>query len=670
MINNLWNIGKTALQNAQVSVNNASNNIANADTTGYQRTSVVYETSGSITVLGLTVGTGADTTAIQSEWDKFVEAQYLTALSDLAEQTISLDYLNGLDSLLNQSDGGLSDLLENYFDAWNELTTDPDSLSAREALLGETETLIYGFTSTAEQLEETVDAINSEIEDQVATANQLIEDIAAANAAIAANPDDTQAVSDRAQMIRELDALIGVEVIYQSNGQVTILTQEGNTMVDGTETHSLVYANARSTESLKRDSDYDGEIQFSGESSEELLIEFVTAGADGTAQFKVSTDGGQTWLTDENGDTLLYTADGEDGAVEIEGVTVWFEGGSADHSVGDRYTIVAKSGLYWESGDGDLVNITPLTDDSGTDVSGRTASGSLAGLFTTRDDVVVPTIDGLNDLAASLIWEANLIHSQGAGLTHHESLTGTYGVDDSSAMLSNSGLHYASNITAGDLQLVTYDADGNVSTSAILSLDPATDSLDDVVADINAAFAGELTASVNADGQLVLAAATDMTFEIAGDSTGLMAALGLNTYFTGTDAESIAVNSYLATDTSHLNAGAVGDDGLVASGNNEIATLMTELSGQTVSVGGSETTLSGALAALVSSVGAAASTAELQQTYAQTSADYLYDKQASASEVNVDEELIELTKYQQAYAAAAQIISVTQEMMETVLGII
>ncbi|MCJ2164542.1 MULTISPECIES: flagellar basal body rod C-terminal domain-containing protein [unclassified Pseudodesulfovibrio] len=670
MINNLWNIGKTALQNAQVAVNNASNNIANADTTGYQRTSVVSETSSSITVLGLTVGTGADITSIQSEWDKFVESQYLDALSDLATQSISLDYLSQLDSLLNQSEGGLSDILEDFVDGWNELVTDPDSLSAREDLLGDTETLVYALNSTAEQLEQTVETINSEIQDQVATANELIEGIAEANAAIAINPDDTQAVSDRSQMIRELDALIGVDVLYQSNGQVTILTEEGYTMVDGTETHSLVYQSAKVNESLMRDSDYDGTLEYSGTSSEELLLEFVSTGADGTARFKVSTDGGETWLTDENGDTMLYTADGQDGSVEIEGVEIWFDGATTDHAEGDRYIIMAKSGLYWESGDGGLTNITPLTDDSGQSVSGRTSSGSLAGLFNTRDDTVVPTLDDLDDLTEALIWEVNSAHSQGAGLEHHTSLTGSYSVDDSSAMLSNSGLNYADNIQAGDLELVTYDADGNVSTSSIISVDPATDSLDDVVADINTAFAGELTASVTADGQLQISAATDVSFEIAGDSSNLMAALGLNTYFTGTSASTIAVDSYVSTDTSHINAGVVGDDGLVATGNNDVASILATITEQTSTVGNTQTTLSGALATLVANVGSAASSAELQQTYAQTSAEYLYEQQASTTEVNVDEELIELTKYQQAFEAASQIINVTREMMDTVLDMV
>lgn len=669
MINNLYNIGKTALQNAQVSVNNASNNIANADTTGYQRTSVVYESSGSITALGLTVGTGADVAAIQSEWDKFVETQYLDAMADLAAQTSALDYLDQLDSLLNQSDGGLSDVMEEFFDAWNELVTDPDSLSAREDLLGRTETLVYALNSTASTLDTMVEAINADIGDQVDEANRIIGDLAGANAAVAANPDDNQAVADRDQMIRELDALIGVDVLYHSDNTVTILTEEGYTLVDGTDTHDLVFAETGVTQSLVRGSDYDGTLAYSGESGEELLIEFVTPGADGTARFKVSTDGGETWLADDSGETMLYTADGEDGAVEIEGITLWFEDGTADHAEGDRYTVMAKSGLYWESGDGELKNITPLTDDGGDNVSGRTQSGSLAGLFTTRDDTVYETIEALDELAESIIREVNSAHSQGAGLEHHTSLSSSYVADDSTAALSDCGLDFADDIEAGELTLITYDADGNVSTTSILSVDPAADSLDDLAADINAAFGGELTATVT-DGQLVLASGTDMAFEIAGDTSGVLAALGVNTYFTGTDAGTIGIDEYVATDTAHLNTGAVGEDGLAASGSNDTATLLAGLGDETVTVGGTETSLTSALAALVASVGSAASAAELRQTYAQTSVDYLYEQQASTTEVNVDEELVALTKYQQAYEAAAQIISVTREMMDTVLDLV
>ncbi|MCG2732001.1 flagellar hook-associated protein FlgK, partial [Pseudodesulfovibrio aespoeensis] len=239
MLTSLYNLASSALKNAQVSINNASNNIANADTEGYQRTEAAYETSYSISIYGLSVGTGANITSIISLKDQFVEAQYLDASADLNRESAALTYLNQLDSLLNQAEGGLSETLTDFFDAWNALTTDPDSLSAREDLLGIAETLVYALNSTADGLETMEAAINTEIEDAVSSANQLIADIAVANASIAASPDNNQLISDRDQMIRELNAIIGVQTIEHEYGLVTLLTDEGFSLMDGTETHSL-----------------------------------------------------------------------------------------------------------------------------------------------------------------------------------------------------------------------------------------------------------------------------------------------------------------------------------------------------------------------------------------------------------------------------------------------
>jgi len=674
MITNLYSIGSSALQNAQVSINNAANNISNADTEGYQKTVTTYESTSNISIYGLSVGTGATITSIQSTLDAFIEAQYLDASADLARESAAYEYLSQLDELLNQSDedSGLSTILSEFFDSWNALVTDPDSEAARTELLSVSETLAYALNTAAEQLSEVEDTINDEIREQVEDANDIIGDIAKLNAAIVANPDDQDSISTRDQLIRELDSLIGVDVQYREDGSVYIQTEEGYALVDGTQTHELVYAQARATQSLLRDSDYDGTIQYSGTSSEEILIEFVTDGADGTAQFRVSLDGGETWVEDEDGSTKLYTAGDEDSSVEIEGVTIWFDGGTTDHTAGDRYTIVAKSGLYWESTDGSLQNITPMTDASGDYVDGRTASGSLAGLFIARDDTVVPTEDALDELAEAIIWEVNTLHAEGAGTEHHTALTGSYSVDDATAALSNAGLAYGDRIEAGSLEIQTYNEDGTVATSAIISIDPSY-SLQDVADSINTTFSsngGGLTASVNADGQLVLSADTDMEFEIVSDTSNLLAALGLNTFFTGSTASDIAVDSYVASDISHINAGAVGDDGLVATGSNDVASAIFSLSDDQVAVGDSTSSLSDALATLVASVGSAASAAELRQVYAEASADYFYNQQASASEVNVDEELIDLTKYQQAYQAAAEIISVGRTLFETLLDMV
>ncbi|WP_419784062.1 flagellar hook-associated protein FlgK [Maridesulfovibrio sp.] len=581
-LTNAMSIGQRALSNAQISINTTSNNIANAETQGYRRADAVYDSLGNISVNGNSLGSGADIVDILANWDSFIEKQYLAASADLASSEAQARYLAQMDSIFNQSEGeGLAAALDEFLSSWNGLSTYPDSLAEREALLGEADSLIYLLNSTASELKDMSASVESEIIDQVGSANELIDSIALLNEQIGANPNNYELAAKRDQAIRELDELIGVEVLNNSDGTTKIYTETGQPLVEGGETHHLAVA-------------YDDET--------------------------------------------------------------------------------SKSGLFWESGSGALIDITPMNDESGDPVSGRTDSGSIAGLFTTRDEYIQPTLDSLDEYASALIWETNVAHSQGAGLEPHTSVEGTYGVDDQTAALSNSGLEYADKITSGEFTIYTYDADGNVTGSSVISIDPATDSMDDVVADINAAFGGSLTASVNSDGELVIEGAGDTSFQFGEDNSGFLAAAGVNTFFDGSSAADIGVNSYVADDPSHLNAGQVESDGTVSSGSNDTAKSINDLLNETVSIGegssATNSTLSEYLAAIVADVGAAASKAETQVVCDTAAAQIYADQQESVSGVNVDEELVNLTKSQQQYEAACQIISVTREMIDTILGIV
>jgi len=172
----------------------------------------------------------------------------------------------------------------------------------------------------------------------------------------------------------------------------------------------------------------------------------------------------------------------------------------------------------------------------------------------------------------------------------------------------------------------------------------------------------------------VLDAADDTTFEIVSDTSNILAALGVNTFFDGTDADTISVCDSVAADSSTINAGVLGDGYLLASGNNDIASDIVALADTKVRIGSGESaatsTLANYLATMVSSIGSAASSYETLAETAEVCAQYYYDEQASTCEVNVDEELVNLTKYQQAYQAAAKMIEVSRTMMETVLDLI
>ena len=668
MINTLFSIGLTSLANAQVSVNQASNNIANADTAGYRRTETIYETTSSLDTGILAVGTGA-TVSVEAQVNKFLEAQYLEASSQLSSLTYAYDYLSQAEGLLDQGDEdtSLNAVLSDFWLAWESLAADPTSESAREALSGTAELLAYEITSTADSLEDMQRTMEEEIRDQISQANGIITSIATLNVSIVSQSDNLELVNERDLLIRELALLVDVSVTYEADGQATVLTAGGSPLVQDGVANELVYSAPRVVTSLMRDSGYDGGLLFTGQSGEELLVEFVSAGADGAAQFKVSLDGGKTWESDEYGNTLLYTAGDSANPVVVEGVTLWFDG-TGDHAVGDQYTVIAKTSVAWSSDGGEsLINITPLMDGSTSQSDTRLTEGSIAGMLQTRDGTIGELRDSLDELAEALIWEVNLIHSRGAGQEHHTLLTGTCAAEDATAALAESGLAYGERIEAGDLSLVTYDADGDVLTQASVTLDPGTNSLDDLALAINTAFAGELTATVTADNTLEIQAATDMRFEVAGDETGILAALGLNTFFTGDGSDDIALSTTLAADLSRINCQVVEDDGTVSSGSNETAQALAGLASESVDVGRSSRTLAEHIALMVATVGTAVSATELAQAYAQGSVTFYEDRIASVSGVSVDEELVNLTKYQQMYEASAQIIATAQEMFETIL---
>lgn len=670
MINTIYNTGINGVVNSQASVNITTNNISNADVAGYKKQTPIYETSGSIKSNGLHIGTGAQIAGIEASMNYFVEQQYLSTSADAAKFNQQLMYQMQLEGTLGQSDTtGLNAALSGFFGGWNTLSSDPTQPGAWEEVLSTAQGIASTYNDTYAQMEKIYTSINQEISSQVSEANSLMDQIAALNAQVASNPTDNQAVDARDQAIRELSTYMNVTVEYQNDGTATVLAEGQYALVEGRQTHHLSSQSAQARESLVPSSSFDGSVQFQGESSEEIMLEFIDA-----THYKVSYDGGKSWATDESGNAVVYEAGDADNPENIAGVDVWFSTTSGSHAAGDRYVITPKTGLYLEKGDGSYLNLTPLSDDQGVLSPDKATSGSIAGLFITRDDSVMPTMDALDGLAQSVIWETNVVHSKGAGLEHHTSLSGSYEVDDSTVPLSESGLFFGDKLESGDVEYVLYNDDGSIASTVSITVDPSTDSLDDIATKINAASGGDLTATVSADGTLEMASGTGLSFEVAQDDANLMAGLGLNTFYTGTSAETIAVNSYVSNNPQHINAGAVNEEGIVTSGDNSTALQLAALAEKDVSITAGGVTYTDSLSSfssmIVADVGADVMLAEQNQAYAQGSNEYYYEYQLSSNGVNVDEEQLNLIKYQQQYEACVKVISTARAMFDEVLDML
>ncbi|HEX7011061.1 MAG TPA: flagellar basal body rod C-terminal domain-containing protein, partial [Phycisphaeraceae bacterium] len=316
--------------------------------------------------------------------------------------------------------------------------------------------------------------------------------------------------------------------------------------------------------------------------------------------------------------------------------------------------------------DGELeAQLVVAADGSPLDIS----SGQLGAMVQFRQEDLAQAIGDLDTFAAQLIWQVNRIHSQSQGLQSFQSITGATKVADADAALNDEAAGLDLPPAHGSFQIhVTQLSTGQRLTYTInVDLDginPAGDTtLTSLAADLDAI--SDITASVSADGRLQISADTnDFRISFSDDTSGVLASLGINTFFTGTSARDIGVNSVVAQDVNLLAAGrghAVGDNQAALAIAGLRQTGVDELGGMSLPEYWSRHVED--LAAKLS--------ATRQQVDADTVVlENLQAQQQAISGVNIDEEAIDLVRYQQAYQASARFLSVVDELMRTLLAMV
>lgn len=105
---------------------------------------------------------------------------------------------------------------------------------------------------------------------------------------------------------------VNVTTVDRGNGDFTVSLATGQPLVQGISTNSLEVLAARAENRLSVGSAYAGNVQFDGSDSHEYTVEVLTgvnagvAGSSGNPTFRVSLDGGKTWLRDDNGAEMHY----------------------------------------------------------------------------------------------------------------------------------------------------------------------------------------------------------------------------------------------------------------------------------------------------------------------------------------------------------------------------
>ena len=335
--------------------------------------------------------------------------------------------------------------------------------------------------------------------------------------------------------------------------------------------------------------------------------------------------------------------------------------------------------LKRETIDGSVrVSVTTITD--GSELTVR--SGFVGGLLSGRPAVIESTIDSLDRLAGQLIFEVNKIHSTSAT---PKRLTSAFSERGFSATQRTLSLNDPANTATaslpfaakhGSIEIVVRETASNATRTIRIAIDqdgvtaaglPGTaddTSAEDIVAAL-AAIPG-LTAQFTPDGKLDIRAQQGFDFAFSDDTSGALALLGINSYFSGDSAANIGIRSEIANDPTRLGTGQFKDGVYIENaGSLALSNLKDKaiagLDSRSVSTFWQDT---------VTKIGSVASSTKSAAEAASVVRESLEAQQAAMSGVSIDEESINLLNFQRQYQASARLISVVDELTQTLLSLI
>lgn len=703
-LNMIMNTAASGLAAAQTQLRVTSDNVSNVNTPGYVR-----KIADQVAVSSQGVGAGVNVARIRLATDRFLQSAALTAGADAARQSVRYELYDRIQSLFGDPGGnaGFFTQIDQMFAAFAAAAEDPVSSPLRQDSLLKVQALFDEARRISGQIQAVREDADGRIVTAVETANGLLQQIERLNGEIASaevvGADSTGAQTAQATLISQLSELMDIRVTQRANGGVSIRTGGGALLAgQGHATLSYVRAGAVTSETKfgeiwvtephgeKRpltDSLASGEIKglldlrdVEAPMAAERLAELVTRAADelNRAHNASAAVPPPSTLSGRNvGQSLATALQGFTGVTTIALV-------DAQGVIQQRAEIDFAGGVITINGVASsaatfLADLSAQTGGALTAdfTGGRLSLSASGGLgVAIADDATAPSRKadrgfshyfGLNDL---IVTDVPAIYDQG--------LTGT-------------SLH---GFTPGETISFRFsDANGARIRDLTVAVPAGTGDMNELLAALNHPVTG-----AGRYGTFALDASGGVTFTGLGEPPTRMTVTVDNTLqvpsgvtltqLTGLDAGARAGRAdgfTLRTDVrqnpgmlalAQLRLDAAPGDPSLSSGDGRGARMLAD-AGQYAAVFGSAGGASGgrmSIARYASELsGDIGSRAAAAKTRAETSQALFIEADArrtSAEGVNLDEELVMMTTYQQAFNASARLIQAAKDMYDVLLGMV
>ena len=715
-IGSIMSSSLTALQANQNALRATSTNVANVNTEGYVRLDPNFTPRSSrFGVEGVEV-------AIQRAADQYLAAAEMRAAASASSQKVVSDFLDRAQGLLGDPSNGSTVFasFDNVLNAFGTLANDPSSNLRRNDVISSLNSFTDQIETTTAEIQSMRDDADLRLKASVDEVNTLLEGIEGLNKSIQqaqiGGSDANQAISERAVLIDRLSELVDIRVQEQDQGRVGLRTTGGYPLLDNEAATLKLEANGEgqnygrivatrpntSAETALDTQLGGGELQGLLQVRDVELVELASA-------FGEYAAGAFDAINAAHNDSSAYPA-----STSLTGVNTGLLGTDAHGFTGVvNIAIVDSDGTLQTSLEVDFTNNQISTRDA----TGATTFDRVAG--TTIDDVVnnlnaslgTNVFDFSNGIlsAATGTTDGIVIRQDtasadgpsdraGRGFSHFFGLNNVIDRSEptnfATGITTTSSATTAHGFTAGDeIVFDVRSSSGVLLHQAQVTVAATAGTLSDFVTNINTQLTGFGEVQFDDDGRLEFSSFSGSTAHSLGVSrdetsrggTGLSASqiFGLGDLIEARRGAGVSVRSEIKSDVSRLATArpdlegvGTGTIAVVAAGDGRGATL-AESAGDNVMrfgkagfMGFQTTSLNDYGSRLAGATANRAQTAQRTFDASEALRAEVDARRQSQEGVNIDEELVKMTQYQQAYAAASRMMQAAQQLYDTLLNIV
>lgn len=687
----LFGIGVSGLLTAQQQLSTTGHNISNVNTEGYARQRTEQSTlNPSFSGAGY-IGNGVQTETTVRFYNEFLEEQIRTSNAQLGKFDRYNELASQVDNILANPDAGLTPTMEAYFNAMQEANDYPSSAAARSVLLTAANTMADRFQLIQNRFIDLNNQVNGDLADVASEISARADSIAELNKEIAlltgAAQGDTpnDALDKREQLIKEISERIEVNVVYQDNGMANVFIGSGQSLVLGSNAFTMSVENSEYTPRDKR-----------------IMLNGATGSIDMTSQVRGGEMQGLMDFKSEVLDTSFNSLGRIAASISTEineqhqlGMTMR-ETNPGEYNLGGNFfndlrgtatrplnalnssnnagtgfytfnitdtTVLTASDYEMEySAPGGVHTFTMTRLSDGVTFSGSDGASIATALTNLNSDLAntpsnsIDTAQGISvSLSAGVPTAGDRFliqptHDQARDL--QVEITEVLDIALASPINANhatNGLGVATNAGTGDIEFLPFTTpNGNVNNI------PITDAGNNFV---------DIVLTYNGAG-----------FDISSTGAGANPAVGVGpiAYTSANSGQTFSLPANYANINFKLTgAPSFGDQFIFSNNTNpqddnrnglNLAELQTKKSMEN-----SSSDFQRAYGLMVSDVGTRTHSSEVDLTAQTTLNDQAKQTRNALSGVNLDEEASQLLRFQQAYSAAAKIISTADEVFQTLL---